>query len=124
MLKTGLKSRLFKLQTFNILKNNHGSGCVNELRESGKPGRVCDGVVDCPDFSGTSFLCRQPRYIYSKPGSYREMSSIFGLTNSVLVYEPKCGVRGRSRWVSANEYSCIRAQINFGDLTPYLTYNI
>ncbi len=34
------------------------------------------------------------------------------LTNSALVYEPKC----------ANEYSCAHgAQINFGDLTPYLT---
>ncbi len=39
------------------------------------------------------------------------------LTNSSLVYEG-CGV-------SANEYSCAHAhgaQINFGDLSPYLTY--
>jgi hypothetical protein len=45
------------------------------------------------------------------------------LTNSALVYEPKCGGRG---WgvagALANEYSCAGAQINFGDLTPYLTY--
>ncbi len=48
------------------------------------------------------------------------------LTYSALVYEPKCGgggyrLRGLSQWV---HYICgHRAQINFGDLTPYLTYN-
>ncbi len=44
------------------------------------------------------------------------------LTNSALVYEPKC-VRGGSCGVSANECSCMYtgSQINFGDLTPYLT---
>ena len=26
-------------------------GCVAELRNAGREGRVCDGVVDCPDFS-------------------------------------------------------------------------
>ncbi len=41
-----------------------------------------------------------------------------------LVYEPKCGgrgeLRGLSQWVP---YNCTHgAQINFGDLTPYLTY--
>jgi hypothetical protein len=41
------------------------------------------------------------------------------LTNSALEYEPKFEGRG----VSAKEYSCAHgAQINFGDLTPYLTY--
>ncbi len=40
------------------------------------------------------------------------------LTNSALVYKPKCGVGGCG--LSANEYSCAHgAQINFGDLTPY-----
>ena len=40
------------------------------------------------------------------------------LTNSTLVYEPKCGGRGGCG-VSANEYSCTHgAQINFRDLTP------
>jgi hypothetical protein len=44
------------------------------------------------------------------------------LTNSTLVYEPKCGGRGVLR-VSGNAYSCTHgAQINFGDLTLYLTY--
>ncbi len=44
------------------------------------------------------------------------------LTNSTLVYEPKCGgrggLRGLSQWVQlcANAHG---AQINFGDLTPY-----
>jgi hypothetical protein len=37
------------------------------------------------------------------------------LTNSALVYEPKCGRGGCG--VSANEYSCAHgAQIKFGDL--------
>jgi hypothetical protein len=50
------------------------------------------------------------------------MSSI--LANPIaLVNEPKCGGRGEV----ANEYSCTLvqytgAQINFGDLTPYLTF--
>jgi hypothetical protein len=53
--------------------------------------------------------------------------SLSWLTNSVLVYEPKCGGSGgvglRGLRLSANEYSCAHgAQINFGDLTPYLTY--
>jgi hypothetical protein len=51
------------------------------------------------------------------------------LTNSALVYEPKRGGRGgescESCGVSANEYSCAHgAQINFRDLTPYLTYGL
>jgi hypothetical protein len=46
------------------------------------------------------------------------------LTNSALVYELKCGERGWSCGVSANEYSCAQeAQINFGDLTLHLTYD-
>jgi hypothetical protein len=45
------------------------------------------------------------------------------LTNSVLVYEPKCRGGGGVCGVSANEYSCAHgAQKKFGDLTPYLTY--
>ncbi len=48
------------------------------------------------------------------------------LTNSALVYESKCGGRGGGGCgVSANEYSCAHeAQINFGYLTPYLTYGL
>jgi hypothetical protein len=35
------------------------------------------------------------------------------------------GSGGKGCWVSANEYSCAYgAQINFGDLTPYLTYEV
>ncbi len=38
------------------------------------------------------------------------------------LYEPK--YEGGDWGVSANEYSCVRgAQINFGDLPPYLTYD-
>jgi hypothetical protein len=45
------------------------------------------------------------------------------LANSALINELNCGVReGGSCGVSANEYSgAYGAQINFGDLTPYLT---
>jgi hypothetical protein len=51
------------------------------------------------------------------------MSSIFADQFSDLVYEHKCGVGVCG--VSANEYSCAHgAQINFGDLTPYLTYSL
>ncbi len=43
------------------------------------------------------------------------------LTNSAFVYEPKCGGRRGSCGVAANECSCAHgAQINFGDLTPWL----
>jgi hypothetical protein len=49
------------------------------------------------------------------------MSSTW-LTNSALLYEPKCGGGGLGGVVSANEYSCAHeAQINFGDLTSNLT---
>ncbi len=45
------------------------------------------------------------------------------LTNSALVYEPNCEGRGWGCGVSANEYNCAHgAQINFGELTPCLTY--
>ncbi len=51
------------------------------------------------------------------------MSSISWLTNSALVYEPKFGGWGGCG-VLDNEYSCAHgAQINFGDLTSYLTYD-
>ncbi len=54
---------------------------------------------------------------------------LYWLTNSLLVYEPKCGGTGGSCEASANEYSCAvctvhGAQINFGDLTLYLTYGL
>jgi hypothetical protein len=46
------------------------------------------------------------------------------LTNSVLVYEPICGGKGVGiAGVAANKYSCAHgAQINFKDLTPFLSY--
>jgi hypothetical protein len=45
------------------------------------------------------------------------------LTNSALVYEPNDRDPRGSCGISASECSCAHgAQINFGDLTPYLTY--
>ncbi len=44
------------------------------------------------------------------------------LINSALVHEPKCEGKGGLRGLT-NEYSSAHgAQINFGDVTPYLTY--
>ncbi len=47
---------------------------------------------------------------------------LFWLTNSTLVYEPKCGggVAGRQPMSTAAH----RAHINFGDLTPYLIIGV
>jgi hypothetical protein len=52
------------------------------------------------------------------------------LTNSALVYEPKCGGMGRGGVAGSQpmrytvQYCCAhRDRINFGDLTPYLTYD-
>ncbi len=51
------------------------------------------------------------------------------LTKSALVYEPKCGGRGvvaGSQPMSTAVYITRHdgAQINFGDLPPYLTYDV
>jgi hypothetical protein len=48
------------------------------------------------------------------------MLSISWLTNSALVYKPKCG-EGGGGVQSCTVY--IGAQINFGDLNPYFTYD-
>ncbi len=45
------------------------------------------------------------------------------LTNSALVHEPKC-VGGGGFGVSASERLYTGAQINFGDLTPYLIWAV
>ncbi len=45
------------------------------------------------------------------------------LTNSALVYEPKCGGRGELRGISQWVQQYTGVEINFGDLTPYLTYD-
>ncbi len=48
------------------------------------------------------------------------------MTNSALVYESQCGgirgVAGSQPMSTAVHITCHGAQINFGDLTPYLTY--
>ncbi len=44
------------------------------------------------------------------------------LTNSAILYEPKCVGRGGVAWPQPMSLYA-GAQINFGDLTPYLTYD-
>ncbi len=70
-------------------------------------------------------------FIHLSPGSTQvcgqgvtKTCRLSWLTSSVLVYEPIMrGVGGKGGWVSGIEYSSAnRAQINFGYLTPYLTY--
>ncbi len=60
--------------------------------------------------------------LFSLPQGVTKRCRLFWLTNSAGVYEPKCGGKGGRCGVSANEYSSANgAQINFGDLTQYLT---
>ncbi len=52
-----------------------------------------------------------------------ERCRLYWLTNSALVYEPICGGRGRvagSQTMSTAVHKVTGAQINFGNLTPYL----
>ena len=39
------------VQTIECFINLFLSGCVAEMRNLGKSNQICDGVVDCPDFS-------------------------------------------------------------------------
>ncbi len=45
------------------------------------------------------------------------------ITNSAFVYEPKCGGGGEWRGLGQWVQLYTGAQINFGDLTPYSTYD-
>ncbi len=53
-------------------------------------------------------------------------SRLSWLTNRTLVYEPICGGRGGGVAGSqpVNKVVHTGAQINFGDLPPYLTYEV
>ncbi len=54
------------------------------------------------------------------PGGHKDMSSILADQYSALVlYKPKCG--GGGSCVAGPQSMCV-AQINFGDLPPYITY--
>ncbi len=46
------------------------------------------------------------------------------LTNGALVYEPKCGGMGGVAGHQLLSTAVHRSPINFGDLTPYLTYGL
>ncbi len=46
------------------------------------------------------------------------------LTNSALVYEPKCGGGMLGGLLMSTAVHAHGAKINYGDLTPYLTYDL
>jgi hypothetical protein len=57
-------------------------------------------------------------------GLQKDVVYVSWLTNSALVYEPKCGGGGGLRGLSYEYSWANRAPKNFGDLTPYLTYSM
>jgi hypothetical protein len=62
-------------------------------------------------------LLRYPPFRRVETRGVTEKCLLSWLTNSALVYEPKCVGGGGGCWVSAKEYCCANgAQINFGDL--------
>ncbi len=66
-------------------------------------------------------------YNYTVNRGVTKICRLSWLTNSALEYEPKCGGGGRvagSQPMSTAVHSAHGVQINFGDLTPYLTYGI
>jgi hypothetical protein len=72
------------------------------------------GLTSWKTFSLSSHQSVASKKLKYKTRDNKEMSSI--------VNEPECG-GGGGFGVSANEYNCAHgAQINLGDLTPYLTY--
>jgi hypothetical protein len=122
-----------------------GSGAAPRVAPRSGPGGGCGCTVRVPTRSrplkkillsllqycvSGMFIYRipDPHFSISDPGSMvqnRGVTKIWRLsllTNSALVYEPKCG-GGESCGVPANEYSCApRSPNNFGDLTLYKTY--
>jgi hypothetical protein len=61
---------------------------------------------------------------WAESGGHKEMSSTLGLINSALVHEPKYVGRGGVESSQPMSTAVHRSQINFGDLTPYLTYGL
>jgi hypothetical protein len=74
-----------------------------------------------PQVLGQTFhnLAQTLQYLahrYTLPRGVTKRCRLSWLTNSALVYEPKCG-GGGGYGVPANVYIIVRAQINFGDLS-------
>jgi hypothetical protein len=71
---------------------------------------------------------KQSKSLKVTAGGYNEMSSIVADQYSAFVFEPKCGEKaggGALRGLSHLVQLCThRAQVKFGDLTPYLTYSM
>jgi hypothetical protein len=78
----------------------------------------------CVDMGGQGAGCSsdlQSKLRFYVQGAITKRCRLSWLTNSALVYEPKCG-GGWGCGFSANEYCCAhRARTNFRYLTPYLT---
>ncbi len=76
--------------------------------------------------SVTIRCCSVPSKSFTARGLQRDvvhLGKILGWPIAPLYMSPNAG--GGGCGVSANDYSCaLGAQINFGDLTPYLTYVI
>jgi hypothetical protein len=94
----------------NLLGQDGGHQEEDAGHEGGEGQRLrqvwLEETVGCPWQQGVTKRCR-----------------LSWLTNSTLLYEPKCvgGGGGGGCGVSAKEYSCAHgAQINFRDLTPHL----
>jgi len=69
------------------------------------------------DSTASHLITRQSLAMVNTRG-FRNWCRLSWMTNSALLYEPKCGGRGEVAESSANEYSCKPgAQINFGDIT-------
>ena len=49
---------------YSMICINLSSGCVAEMRTLGRGDRVCDGVVDCPDFSDELYCPYCPEHYF------------------------------------------------------------
>ena len=75
-------------------------GCVTELRNNGKTSLICDGVVDCPDFSDELYCPYCPENHFH-----------CGVSKTCIAKEKLCdGVKDCSN--SADERGCCKYQMS------------
>jgi hypothetical protein len=72
-------------------------------------------------------FCREPKVVRNQSFYFTHGATkrcrLSWLTNSAHVYEPKFGGDGEFQGLSQEVQLYTEAQINFGDVTPYLTYD-